>query len=66
IRITGIGFPNPKITEALETSLLEGKSVFLVFNQDRLGAVDQSRLTLIEKYPRPQGEVLLFFKVLPK
>ncbi|MFH2062200.1 MAG: glycosyltransferase family 39 protein, partial [Candidatus Beckwithbacteria bacterium] len=47
IRITGIGFPNPKITEALETSLLEGKSVFLVFNQDRLGAVDQSRLTLI-------------------
>jgi 4-amino-4-deoxy-L-arabinose transferase-like glycosyltransferase len=66
IRIQGIGFPNPRITEAQETALVEGRQVYLVFNQDRLGEVDHSRLELIKEYPRTKGEVLLFFKVLPK
>ena len=66
IRIQGIGFPNPRITEAMEVALTEGRLVYLVFNQDRLGEVDQSRLDLIEEYPRLKGEKLLFFKVIPK
>ena len=63
IRIQGIGFPNPRITPAMEAALSEGRLIYLIFNQDRLGEVDQSRLELIEKYPRPQGQTLLFFKI---
>jgi 4-amino-4-deoxy-L-arabinose transferase-like glycosyltransferase len=66
IRIQGIGFPNPRITEALEVALVEERQVYLVFNQDRLGEIDHSRLELINQYPRAKGETLLFFKVLPK
>ncbi len=63
IRIQGIGFPKPPITEAMEVALSEGRQVYLVFNKDRLGEVDSSRLELIQKYPRLTGETLLFFKV---
>lgn len=66
IHIQGIGFPKPRITEAMEVALNENRPVYLIFNQNRLGEVDPSRLKLIEKYPRLKGETLLFFKVLSK
>ncbi|MEA3355694.1 MAG: hypothetical protein U9Q63_04410, partial [Patescibacteria group bacterium] len=66
IHIQGIGFPKIKINQDMENSLAEDKLVFLVFNKDRIGDYNKNRLELIEQYPRPQGETLLFFKVLPK
>ena len=69
ITILGIGFPSNKITSEMEASLQKGEQVYLVFNDSRLGEVDNSRLKIIAEYPRPSGpkgqEKLLFFEVLP-
>ncbi|MFC1627029.1 ArnT family glycosyltransferase [Patescibacteria group bacterium] len=66
VRIQGIGFPENKINASMEQSLLDNRQVYLVFNQSRFGGSDQSRLELINEYPRQNNDKLLFFKVLPK
>ena len=66
VRIQGIGFPLVKITSAMEQALVDGRLVYLVFNQDRIGSYDKNRFELIDQYPRTSKKSLLFFKVLPK
>ncbi|MFH1280360.1 MAG: hypothetical protein ABII08_01945, partial [Candidatus Beckwithbacteria bacterium] len=65
ILIQGIGFPEDKIHQDMKNSLNEDKLVFLVFNKDRINHYDKNRFKLIEQYPRPSGEILLFLELLP-
>ncbi len=70
IYIRGLGFPEEKITPAMEKALISNHQVYLVFNEHRLGDYNRSRLELIAEYPRPKNDKpqqkLLFFQVLPK
>jgi len=69
VAVNGVGQPIDYLPDGVREAIIEGKEAYLVVNSTRLKIEDQSRLELIEEYPKPEGpkgqEKLLFFKVKP-
>lgn len=62
IQILGVGFPDG-LSPGMEQALKDGKRLFLVANADRFTFPLESRRKLINEYPRPGGEKLMFYEV---
>jgi 4-amino-4-deoxy-L-arabinose transferase-like glycosyltransferase len=63
IQILGVGFPSGGMSTGMEQALKDGKRLFLVANHDRYSFPDETRLKLINEFPRPGGEKLMFYEV---
>jgi len=63
VQILGVGFPSGGMSQGMDQALVDNKRLFLVANYDRFTFPSSDRLKLVNEYPRPGGERLLFYEV---